>query len=120
MKTVRHLLLFFGWLFLLVGIVGIFVPLLPTTPFLLLAAYCFARSSKRLHDWLLEHPQLGPPLRDWERAHVIRRGPKMLATAMIFVSAVLMWLSPAPRWAQIAGSAVFISVLTFIWTRKES
>lgn len=117
MKT---LLLIFGWVFLLIGILGIFIPLLPTTPFLLLSAFCFARSSERLYDWLLKHPQLGPPLRDWERGRVIRRGPKLLATLMILGSAAFMVLfAKPPLWAEVTAGVLFSAVLLFIWTREE-
>jgi hypothetical protein len=50
-----------GWLFVLLGVAGIVLPLLPTTPYLLLAAICFSRGSQRMHDWLVNHPTLGPP-----------------------------------------------------------
>lgn len=56
----RYTLLIVGWVSVALGIIGIFLPLLPTTPFLLLATLCFSKSSKRFHDWLLNQPHLGP------------------------------------------------------------
>jgi uncharacterized membrane protein YbaN (DUF454 family) len=72
-----------GTLFLGLGITGVFVPLLPTTPFLLLSAACYARSSKRLYDWLLNHPVMGRIIREW-RTH--RRMPlRAKRMALVFV-----------------------------------
>lgn len=65
----RYALLAIGWLSVVLGVIGIFVPVLPTTPFLLLAAACFARSSPRFYRWLVEHPRLGPWIKIG-RAHV--------------------------------------------------
>src|SRR3989338_6935428 len=65
---------------LLLGLVGIVLPLFPTVPFLLLAAFCFARSSQHLHDWLTTHPRLGPPIARWNESGAISRQAKRLAT----------------------------------------
>lgn len=92
MATRHQLIRFFwlvgGFLSLAAGIVGIVVPLLPTTPFLLLAAFCFARGSERLHNWLVHHPRLGPPIRDWQAHGAISRRAKWMA--MVAIVAVLM------------------------------
>jgi len=78
-----------GLIFVGVGIVGAFVPLLPTVVFMLVAAYCFARGSQRLHDWLMAHPQFGPPIRDWRAYGAIRRPAKRMAMVAIALSFVL-------------------------------
>ena len=71
MKTLKYLFIFCGFFFTVIGLVGVVLPLLPTTPFLLLAAAFFARSSPRFHTWILSHPKLGPPIKDWNVTHAI-------------------------------------------------
>jgi len=68
---------------LALGIIGIFVPLLPTTPFVLLAAFCFARGSTRCEAWLLNHPRFGPMVRNWRDHHAIPLRAKQLAWTMM-------------------------------------
>ncbi len=99
------------------GIAGIPLPLLPTTPFLLLAAFCFSRSSKRLHDWLVSHPQLGPPIRDWNENGAIPLRAKILATVMMAGAFLAAWAFGAPRTALIAQIIVLPFVGLFIWSR---
>lgn len=75
-----------GTLFLLVGIVGMFVPVLPTTPFLLLATACYARSSRRFYNWLMNHPAFGPLIVEWRTHRSIPRRVKMIAVATMVLT----------------------------------
>lgn len=97
----RALWLLAGLVSLGTGIVGIFVPLLPTTPFVLLAAFCFSRGSTRCERWLLTHPRFGPMVRHWRANHAIPLRAKQLAWAMMaFGSAWAAWVLPL-RWAWV-------------------
>lgn len=105
---------------LALGIAGAFLPLLPTTPFLLLAAVGFSRSSPRFHAWLVNHPVFGPPIRDWEDNRAISRKAKIAATAAIAATPPLTILFGPPAWALAAQAAILVGVLVFIWTRNET
>lgn len=83
---IRYALLAIGWLSVALGVIGIFLPVLPTTPFLLLAAACFMRSSERFYLWLTGHPHLGPWIRDYLDGEGIPLKGKIYAIS-------LMWLS---------------------------
>lgn len=85
----RLLFLLAGLLALALGLIGAFVPLLPTVPFMLLAAFCFARSSPRLEAWLANHPQFGPPIRARNTRGAIHRRGKHAALAAFAASALL-------------------------------
>lgn len=112
----------FGLFFLMVGVIGVITPLLPTTPFLLIAAACFARSSETFHTWLMTHPKLSPPIHDWQKRGVIRRPAKILATALIVINAVfpLFIIQTLQTPVRIIVAIVMIAVLTFIWSRPDS
>jgi uncharacterized membrane protein YbaN (DUF454 family) len=95
-RWLRWVWLVCGTLSLATGLVGIVLPLLPTTPFVLLAAFCFSRASQRYEQWLLTHPRFGPMVRDWRDHHAVPLGAKRLAWAMMTVSSVTAWwLLPA-------------------------
>ncbi len=85
----KPILIILGIMFVALGVLGIFIPVLPTTPFLLLALACFARSSEKLHDWLLSHKTLGPPIRQWHETRSIPLTVKIIALITIFISGVI-------------------------------
>lgn len=101
------------------GVIGIPLPLLPTTPFLLLAAYCFARGSERLHDWLVGHPRFGPPIQDWRRHGAISRGGKIMAGVAMAAAFGMAALLGAPSHALLMQLVVLAGVGSFLFTRPS-
>lgn len=116
-KGIRLLWLATGLLAVIIGGIGVVVPLLPTTPFLLIAAYAFARSSKRLTRWLHEHPTFGPLIDNWQRYGSIDRKSKQMAIAVIVATPVITYFIGAPWWAIGSQVLVLACSATFIVTR---
>lgn len=102
---------------LLLGIIGIALPLLPTTPFLLLAAFCFSRGSQAWHDWLVAHPRLGVPIREWREHGAISRKAKMLAGLAMLGAIVGAAAFGAPRNVLLVQAGVMVFVALFVFTR---
>jgi hypothetical protein len=105
--------------FLLLGLIGAFLPVLPTTPFILLAAWAAARGSPRLLAWLEQHTVFGPMIIDWRRGGVVRRRAKWLATAMMSLAALYLLLGPHPRWAAVLAVLCMLAVDIWLWQRPE-
>ncbi|MDZ4064167.1 MAG: YbaN family protein [Coriobacteriia bacterium] len=82
----RYVLMALGWFFLGLGTLGMAVPVLPTTPFVLLSAACFLRSSERLHSWLVAHPVFGPQITDYLEGKGLRRKTKVMAILTLWAS----------------------------------
>jgi uncharacterized protein len=103
-----------GFVSLLLGLIGLFLPLMPTVPFVLLAAACFSRGSRRWEQWLLAHPHFGPPIRDWRTDRAVPLRAKQVATVMMAISSVgAWWLLPAPwRWLPAACCTL---VAAWLW-----
>lgn len=104
---------------LLLGAIGAALPLLPTVPFLLLAAFSFARSSQRVHDWLVDHPTLGPPIRDWRANGAIRRRAKWIATASMGAAFGISLALGVAAWVLAVQAVTLLCVAAFVWTRPE-
>lgn len=101
------------------GVVGAFLPLVPTVPFLLLATFLFAHSSPRLHSWIVSHPRFGPVIEDWTRYGAIRPRAKRLATLSIAAVFGLSLLLGAEFKVLAIQAIVLGCVLWFIWTRPS-
>ena len=108
----RIILIIIGWL---AGTLGVFLPLLPTTPFILLAAWCFARSSPRFHHWLLYRSWFGGYLRHWQKYRAMPPGAKPRAVAMILLTfAISLWLVNL-TWVRILLLIILTCLLIFMW-----
>jgi len=116
----RALWILAGWTSFGLGFVGILVPLLPTVPFMLLAAFCFARGSERFHDWLLNHSRFGPAVRDWRAHGAISRHGKIAAVVAAFVTLGVSLALGLPGYV-LAIQAVALSVMmAFVLSRPTA
>ncbi|MBK8162394.1 MAG: YbaN family protein [Gammaproteobacteria bacterium] len=115
----RILALILAYFFLALALVGIFLPGLPTVPFLLLTAWFAARGSDRLHRWLYAHPHLGRLLIDWEQERAISRRSKVLAVVMLIGSWFVMYPQLDNYWFLSGITALFIAVAAYLISRPE-
>ena len=116
---IKMLWLLAGLTSVAIGAIGVVVPLLPTTPFLLVAAFAFARSSTRLNRWLREHRSFGPLIENWHRDGSIDRKVKRTAIIVILVTPVITWLFGVPLWLIAGQLAVLSAAAIFILTRPS-
>lgn len=114
----RHIWTTLGVACLLFGMVGIVVPLLPTTPFLILAAYFFSRGSRRMHHWLMNHPIFGPPIQDWHENQAVSTRAKICALIAMSLLFALSLALDVPRWALVIEAIILGAVALYLLTRQ--
>lgn len=102
-----------------VGFLGLFLPLLPTTEFMLAAVYCASKGSPRFEAWIRSRRYVGPLLNDWERERAIPRRAKFVAVGMISASALFLILHLGEGWLRWAIVAVLVAVAAWLVTRPE-
>lgn len=113
--ALRGLFAAIGFVFVGLGAVGVVVPGLPTTPFMLLAAWMFSKSSPRFHRWLWDHRVFGPYVRAWARHRVIPRHAKLLSSGVMALGLGLMLGRAAPPVVWVPTALVCLAGTLFIW-----
>lgn len=120
MHATRYFFLALGWLSVGLGIIGVIMPILPTTPFLLVAVWAFSKSSPELAEKIRAHKVFGPYVRDWQDHGAIPATAKMLAVVMMTVASVyLVFYSHAPQWFGIGAAVIMAGVAVYIVTRPN-
>ncbi len=120
-RPVRLMLLFLGWLNVALGVIGAFLPLVPTTIFLLIALWCFTRSSPRVAMWLYSHERLGLALRRWHEERIVPIEAKV--AAFVSISASLLFVHgfyPDMIVGKWVATAVCVAVLSFLLSRPHA
>ena len=118
---IRYLLIFCGAVSFLLGIIGIFLPIMPTTPFIILSAACWARASPRFHRWLHQHRYFGPMIQNWENNGAVPRKAKFFAIGMMtFSCLLLLWRFPEQWWVAAGVAAVCLASAVWMWRLPDA
>lgn len=116
---VRFLMFLGAVVCLVLAVLGVFLPGLPTTPFVLLAAWFATRSSPRLLAWLESHRVFGPIVVNWRRHGAVSRRAKWMAAITMALCAVVLWLTATKAWVASVGCVTMVVVLIWLWRRPE-
>ncbi len=101
------------------GMIGVLVPVLPTVPFVILAAFAAGKGWPALEQRLLDHPRYGPHIRDWREHGAIPRNAKIIATVLMSASVAVLLFASIPRWLQLSVALFLICVALWLWSRPE-
>ena len=116
----RHLWTLAGCLAFILGLIGIPLPILPTVPFLILAAWCWAKGSPRFHHWLTTHKHLGPLIAAWREHRAVPRRAKTLATLMLAVSLGGGICLPDNNHLKPALALIILTLMLWVWRLPEA
>ncbi|GAB3295803.1 YbaN family protein [Pseudidiomarina andamanensis] len=105
---------------LLLGVIGLLLPIMPTVPFLLVAAWAGGKGWPVLEQKLLAHPKYGPQIIAWRKYGVVKRQPKVIASVMMGGSAIMLGFSPAPFAVKFAVIGIMATVAVWLWLRPEA
>ncbi|MDP8201761.1 MAG: YbaN family protein [Candidatus Tenebribacter burtonii] len=117
-ETRKLLLIIAGILAVTLGTIGVFVPLLPTTPFLLIASYCFVRSSQKLHNWLMNHRLFGKYLQNYIKCRAVTKLTKIISISVLWITIIISFVMIENIYARIVLVIVLICVTTHLGMLK--
>jgi uncharacterized membrane protein YbaN (DUF454 family) len=112
-KAKKYIFLFLGFLFTVIGIIGAFLPVLPTTPFLLAAAFFFSKSSEKFHNWILNHKIFGPAIKDYYNERKITLQTRKKALTMLWISIIISCIILFPKIIHIIFLLIIASLVTY-------
>lgn len=107
-------------LFIILGFIGALLPGMPTTVFLILAAWAASKGWPQMDEWLLNHPKYGPTLSAWREQGTVPRKAKWIASSMMLLSGIIMLFTTAPIWVKIFTDATMLAVSIWLWLRPET
>lgn len=123
-KISRPLRVFYsilGWVMIVLGLIGVVLPIMPTVPFLLVASWCFARSSPRFHYWLHNHRIFGLPIKQWEEKRIISPFIKTFAVVSMIGGFLLFLIIVHPAlWFALSAAILLLMIAIYIVTRPSS
>ena len=118
-KAIKILWIILGQLSLILALIGLLLPIMPTVPFVILAAFCFSRGSNRCEQWLLQHRWFGPMIHNWRVHRAIPRRAKWLATCMMLISCISVGLY-LPLFWKIVLIVSCGSIFLWLWSLPDS
>ena len=113
----KKLNLLAGFGFVGIGILGAFLPVLPSTIFFIIATYFFGKSSTRLEQWMLNHPRFGHTVRSWQETRSIPYSGKVTALVSMFISSIMIVFSPASLWITVLSLVILTACAFYVWSR---
>lgn len=116
----RHIFNILGWLSFALGVIGAFLPLLPTTPLILLASFFFSKGSPKFYQWLIQQKYFGDLIRDWNEYGVVSKKSKIMSASCMFIIFIYFVIfTNRPLWMHVALGVIFISVSVFVSSRPS-